>query len=408
MNSYVQLVKVTLPEGKRQTTVLSSGERIELSLRSTPNPVYSVVDGKGSIVRSAHEWLSYLGRLAGLTYSAGTIEQYARTLTYLCRWIEEDRPYENLSIDENIKLLDRQDIVQWLSDMESQGVRSKKTLHAREAGVRQFLDWLTTQDGGCVRDLKSSPWGRDGQLPYVIARPNARSPKYVSAEVIVELLNGMHNECERCMFHAQYDMGLRISELIALRLGDLPEEHLFDQALAFIPICISGVKGRGGQKKERITLISRAVLKRIKRYHSTREYKLAPDWDIDDPDKPAFLTANQAQWTRRNASKQFKRSVRRMGLPGSLRTHWLRHGTAYSVLRSDIGRGYEDRMLMIQQMFGHTNLSTTEIYTQISPALLESLTKEGKAINRLGEAERIRESTYLGPLQHKERRGHRG
>jgi site-specific recombinase XerD len=201
-------------------------------------------------------------------------------------------------------------------------------------------------------------------------------------------------------------MGLRISEMIALRASDIPSDELYNSSFEFIPLCVNGVKGRGGQFKERITLISRAVLKRIKRYHSSREYKLAPDWGICDPNKPAFLTANQRKWSHRNASKQLSASVRRCELPVALSSHWLRHGTAYSVLRSDIGKDYQDRMLMLQQMLGHADLRTTEIYTQISPALLTALTKKGEGINRLGEAEFIREQSYLGPLQHKERRGH--
>ena len=90
------------------------------------------------------------------------------------------------------------------------------------------------------------------------------------------------------------------------------------------------------------------------------------------------------------------------------RTHWLRHGTAFSVLRSDIGKSYEDRMLTVQQMLGHARLETTEIYTQISPALLTKLTRAGKELDRLKEAEHIREKTFLAPLKHKEKRGHRG
>jgi site-specific recombinase XerD len=109
----------------------------------------------------------------------------------------------------------------------------------------------------------------------------------------------------------------------------------------------------------------------------------------------------------RNASKQFKTAVRRVGLPEAMKTHWMRHGTAFSVLRSDIGKTYQDRILMLQQMLGHASLKTTEIYTQISPALLEKLTKTGQEINRLYEAEFIRDKTYLGPLKHKENRGHR-
>lgn len=291
--------------------------------------------------------------------------------------------------------------------MAADGANSAKTLHFREACVKQFLDWLSTKDGGSVRDSVNSPWGRDNTLRQLAPAPNVNSPKFIPVETVINVLQGMHNECERCMFHAQYDMGLRISELVELRVRDIPKSEQYDQAYEFIPICVNGAKGRGGKKKERITLISRAVLNRIKRYHSSLEYKLAPDWSISDPDKPAFLTANQRKWSIRNASKQFKNAVRRTGSVSALKTHWLRHGTAYSVLRSDMGRNYQDKMLMVQQMLGHSNLTTTEIYTQLSPAMLTALTKKGKELNRLGEAEQIRETTFLGPLQHKERRGHR-
>lgn len=402
-----KLVKLQLGESHRRATLQSSGDVLELSHDGKPKSIFSVVDGNGSIVRSVHNWLSFLGRQVGLTFSLNTVEQYGRTLSYLCRWIEKNPPYPSLDIDTNIKLLTRHDVVTWLNHMEESGAASQKTLHAREACLRQFIDWLSTIEGGRFRDADKSPWGRDGTLRYVVGTPNARSPKFISSEIIVEVLNAMFNECERCMFHAQYDMGLRISELINFKISDLPDDKYYDPAFEFIPIYVSGVKGRAGKKKERITLISRAVLKRIKRYHSSREYKLALDWDINDPDKPAFLTVNQARWSARNASKQFKNAVRRAGLDDAMRTHWLRHGTAYSVLRSDIGKTYQDRILMIQQMLGHSHLKTTEIYTQISPALLEKLTRAGQQMNRLHEAEFIRDKTYLGPLQHKEKRGHR-
>jgi site-specific recombinase XerD len=201
-------------------------------------------------------------------------------------------------------------------------------------------------------------------------------------------------------------MGLRISELINLRRGDLPDDGNYDAGHECIPICINGVKGRADQGKERITLISRAVLRRIKAYHNTRDYRLAPDWDITDANKPAFLTTNQLRWSLRNATKQFKSAVTRAGLPSEFRSHWLRHGMAFSVLRSDAGKDFVDRMLIVQKMLGHNNLSTTEIYTQVPPQILDKLTKAGKLINRLEEAEEIRAKTYLGPIQHKERRGH--
>jgi len=400
------LINLELEEAPVTRVVYSTGSSLALSLNARGRQIFSIADSAGKVVRSAHGWLSVLSRQAGLTYSINTVEQYGRTLTYLCRWIEQNTPYPGLDIDQNIRLLSRPDVVDWLSDMSKGGVGAKKTLLTRETTLKQFLDWLTTDEGGHLRDDEDSPWGRDGTAGYITANSNARRPKFIAPETVIAVLTGMHNECERCMFHAQYDMGLRISELIALRVSDIPDDRRYNPSYEFIPICINGVKGRGGQFKERITLISRAVLQRIKRYHSSREYKLAPDWEIFDPNKPAFLTANQRKWTHRNASKQLKASVKRCELPVALSSHWLRHGTAYSVLRSDIGKDYQDRMLMLQLMLGHTALKTTEIYTQISPGLLAALTKQGQRINRLGEAEFIREQSYLGPLQHKERRGH--
>lgn len=403
-----QLIKVTVNKDSRSLEIFSSAETLELSSRSSSPVIFSVVDSKGGIVKTIHQWLNHLTKQAGLSIGIGTIEQYGRILSYLCRWIESDPPYPNLDIESNIKLLGRYDVVSWIQNMKDDGAESNSTLHSREACLKQFLGWLTTIEGGRVRTVEDSPWGRDNNLRSVVNRPNAQSPKFISDEMVITILNQMHNECERCMFHTQYDTGLRISELVNLCLKDLPDGDKYDPSHEFIPMYVNGVKGRGGQSKNRITLISRAVLKRIKHYHSSIEYKLAPDWNINDPKKPVFLTANQLPWSARNASKQFKSAVRRAHVNDEFRTHWMRHGTAFSVLRSDIGKSYEDRMLTVQQMLGHARLETTEIYTQISPALLTKLTRAGKELDRLKEAEHIREKTFLAPLKHKEKRGRRG
>lgn len=397
---------VTVSQLSPQVTVLSNGDALQLSRDTTVRPIHSVMNGDGAVVKTMHSWLHSLRGCVGLSISAGSVEQYGRTLSYLCRWLESSQRYPNLSIDEQLRLLNRSDIAQWLHDMKAQGAESHYTLHSREACVKSFLDWMATVESGNLRDPQDSPWGRNGTLRYVTASPNARTPKFISTELVISVLQGMYNECERCMFHAQYDMGLRVSELVNLTVGDIPDDSMYDPAFEFIPICVRRVKGRGGQRPLKTTLISRAVLKRIKRYHSSREYKLAPDWDINDPGKPAFLTANHLKWSPRNALKQFKNAVRRTGVTEDLSTQWMRHGAAHSVLRSDMGKDYQDRMLIVQQMLAHRRLKTTEVYTQISPALLQKLTKAGKEMNRLGEAERIREQTFLGPLKHTEKRGH--
>lgn len=374
---------------------------------SSSSKVYSIVDGKGNIVKHAHRWLRYLSKSVGVSIGKGTVAQYGRAIVYFVRWLEEDNFYPNLSADEALEVLTRQDIRAWVSYMSETNLEAA-TIRLREVGLKLLLEWLTTNDGGNVRSQEDNPYGRDLENPlkYVSKSSAKKSPKFIDTSTIIAVLSNFHNECERCMFHAQYDTGLRIGEIIDLRLCDLPKAENFPANAEFIPIVVQGLKGRGGQSKERITLISKSVLNRIKRYHSSIDYKLAPDWDMNDQDKPVFLTANQLPWQYRNAKKQFDNAIGRAGLDKQFKNHWLRHGTAFSVLRSNIGRSYEDRILAVQQMLGHAYLSTTEIYTQISPALLSELTKKGHELDRAEEAQNIREATYLAGLKHSERRGH--
>lgn len=402
-----EFVSFEISPSNQHVVIQSNGNEFNFTTFKNQALIFSVFDSTGRIVKSVHNWLNYLGKHSGLSVSQGTVENYGRTLTYLCRWIEQSPTFENMEIDEVIILLDRFHIVEWLHNMKLSGVNFR-TLKNREVCLRQFINWLSTIEGGNLRSMVNSPWGRDNILGYVTKASHASSPKYISTEMVISILSQLHNECERCMFHTQYDTGLRISELISFKLKELPPESMYDSSYEFLPLLIQGVKGKAGSRKERITLISRAVMNRIRRYHNSIEYKLAPDWNINDPDKPVFLTSNQLPWGNRNASKQFKSAVNRSDINSKFSTHWLRHGTAFSVLQSDIGRTYEDRMLVAQTMLGHANLSTTEIYTQIAPALLARLTKKGNALNRLDEAEEIRSATYLPPLKNIERRGHRG
>jgi len=387
--------------------VLSNGEFLKLRHAHKVGHIFTVVDSGGRIANLIHRFLSMLLSQVGISIAQGTVEQYGRTLSYLIRWIEESCQYPSLTIDETLLILDRQDIVSWIKAMKANGAESGKTLHSREACLKELLNWLTTIEAGQLRKVEDSPWGNEGQLGYVSKAPNLSSPKSISVEMIIAILSNLHNECERCMFHTQFDSGLRISELINLTQSDLPDQNLYDDTTEFIPLYINGSKGRGGQSKPRVTLMSRAVLKRIKRYHNTMAYKMAADWDISDPLKPAFLTVNQRSWKYRNTAKQFKKAVKRSDAPDEFKTHWMRHGTAFSILKSEAGKNFEDRMLVIQHMLGHSSLRTTEIYTQLSPVLLHNLNKTGRETNRLEEAEHIRKATFLAPLKHKEKRGHR-
>ncbi|MFL9983863.1 tyrosine-type recombinase/integrase [Paraburkholderia sediminicola] len=399
---------VQLANIPKTVTVMSEGVSLDMTAARSNGPFYCVVDSRGAIVTTITSWVQSLVEAAGVSNTLSSAIQYGHTGSYLCRWIEECGPFPHLTVDETILRLSRQNLTEWLNHMRNHDGLEATTVRSREVAIRTLMEWLTTISAGQLRNPENSPYGRDGRLPYITQTPKALSPKFIPAEYVVQILKSMYSECERCMFHTQFDSGLRISEVADLKKSDIPDLALFNPAYEFLPFVVRRSKGRAGNRNEKTTLISRAVLNRIKRYHASIEYKLAPDWDINDPNKPAFLTCNQLKWSLRNASKQFKEAVRRSGVHADVSTHWFRHGTAYSVLRSDTGKSYEEKMLLIQQMLGHRSLKTTEIYTQVPAALLTKLTLAGKEINRLHEAEFIREQTFLGSLQHQEKRGHNG
>lgn len=393
---------------KNSITVSSKNEPVFLKTAPNRKLIVSLSDNEGRVIRYAHRWLRYLCGAIGHSITASTVQQYANSIKYFCDWIEASRPYPSLSVDEVLRIVIRDDISAWHDYQVSKSSISNATLHSREAALKEFLTWLTSSEGGHVRLKENSPWGKSNELDYIARKGNKKSPKIITHEHVISILLSMHNECERCMFHVQYDTGLRISELIALRRSDLPPESIYaDQNFEFLPLYIRGSKGRATGVKERITLISRACLNRIRKYHNSLDYKFAPGWKINDPNKPAFLTSNNKVWSSRNASKQFKSAVTRSGVGDDFSTHWMRHGTAFSVLKSDIGKDIEDKMLTLQKMLGHSSINTTEIYTQISPALLTQLGHEGLRQNRLHEAEEIRRMTYLPPGKHTEKRGHK-
>jgi hypothetical protein len=84
----------------------------------------------------------------------------------------------------------------------------------------------------------------------------------------------------------------------------------------------------------------------------------------------------------------------------------LRHGTAFSVLRSEFGKRLSDRFLVLKSLLGHEHIKTTEIYASIPVAVLQSLSGDCQVSLRYEEANNIYEATYLPPYKHVEERGH--
>lgn len=337
-------------------------------------------------------------------YSRLTVNQYAHNLKDFLLWLCDTERYRGLPPDVALISVNRRDLQEWILDRRAIHLKSS-TLRNREIVVKLFLEWLTTLDAGRVRTLESTPY-KTGKL--ISPTPHRRKPQYVSEEMMIRLLTGYHNESERCFAHTLFDTGFRISEAQRLCKKDLPDPTLYPKGLKYYPVSIQGSKGPGGETKERDGLISSPVLARISRYHNTAEYRFSPFWQHGDPNKPVFLSVNGRSLCPRNVRSQMDLAAARTDLQARLFSpHRLRHGAAFSILRSELGRDYLDKLFLVQQLFGHKSITTSEIYTVVPPAILAKLNSDRVVTEKYDEAKRIFDATYLAPARHSEVRGHR-
>lgn len=140
-----------------------------------------------------------------------------------------------------------------------------------------------------------------------------------------------------------YSGGLRISEAIGLNLGSVD--------------LLSGVMlVRGKGKKERICALGTPAERALKRYLAIRR-----NWTGDSRrDAPLFINKDGSRITPRSFQRNFKLYLEQAELPADMTPHKLRHSFATHLL--DAGADLRS----VQELLGHANLSTTQIYTHIS------------------------------------------
>jgi tyrosine recombinase XerC len=149
---------------------------------------------------------------------------------------------------------------------------------------------------------------------------------------------------DRAILEAFYSSGLRISELVGLNLDDID--------------FISGIlKVRGKGKKERIVPIGETALLSIKKYLDHRKKQA----------DAVFLNNNSRRITTRGVGYIVVKYLHAAGIKPGVSAHTFRHSFATHLLN----RGADLRT--VQELLGHTNLSTTQIYTHLTTEKIKSV-----------------------------------
>jgi integrase/recombinase XerD len=172
-------------------------------------------------------------------------------------------------------------------------------------------------------------------------------PKFLTVDEVAHLVlqpdeRDLHGLRDRAMLEVLYATGLRVSELIQLRPGDI---NLDDGYV----VC----RGKGG--KERVVPLGRAAAALTRRYLDEARPRL-----LKEPVEALFLTRLGESFTRQGIWKMLRDYARKAGLGAKVSPHILRHSFATHLLE----RGADLRS--VQLMLGHSQITTTQIYTHVS------------------------------------------
>ena len=174
---------------------------------------------------------------------------------------------------------------------------------------------------------------------YWIERPRkeAKLPRIISEEDVVRLISAANNTKHQCVIAMLYSAGLRRSELLNLKIADVDLDRM--------QVFVRGGKG----KKDRVTLLSVRLAAALENYYA--QYK---------PIHWMFEGRSQSQYSSTSLSKLINRARLKAGIKKTVTPHILRHSFATHLLDKGVDIRY------IQELLGHSSVSTTEIYTHVS------------------------------------------
>ncbi len=239
--------------------------------------------------------------------------------------------------------LDRTDVPRYLLALREAGLAPRSVARHLSA-IRQFHRFLAREAGA----------PEDPTAHVESARPWRRLPDVLSAAEVERLLAAApHTPLairNQAMLELMYASGLRVSELVGLRLGD-PD----------LGVGVVRVMGKGS--KERLVPVGQIAAESLGRYLAEVRPRLARG----RPSPYLFLARHGGRLTREMFWQILKRRAREAGLQRRVTPHTLRHSFATHLLE----RGADLRA--VQLMLGHADIATTQIYTHVSRAHLQRI-----------------------------------
>ncbi len=284
------------------------------------------------------DFVAYISHVEGL--SSETIRAYASHLEAFGRWLERT--------DRELSVLEVADLRSYLAELRQAGY-APRTVAAHLSSLRSFFRWLEL-DERIDRDLSSAlaTPKLPATLPHVltaeqverlVAAPGTDTPESLRDTAALELFSAS---------------GARISELCGIDIADIDFSEKTVRLL-----------GKGS--KERIVPLYRRCLSILTTYIETGRPALLEKRKADAGAQNAlFISTRGNRMSSSSMRARFKTWAAAAGLPSDITPHAMRHTFATGLL--DGGADLRS----VQELLGHSSLSTTQIYTHLTTERLKS------------------------------------
>ncbi len=276
-------------------------------------------------------------------YSVHTCRAYRNDLEAFVRYIQQKRSFGTKAEFRNNRItwnrINSLVIREYLGFLHK---KNKKITIARKlSALRSFLRYLMKQ--GLITDNPADM--------VLTPKQEKKIPSYVSVDGMFRLLESVEsdtllNRRNQSILETLYSTGIRVSELSGLNVVDVD----FRKGLV-------RVLGKGN--KERLVPIGRKALDAISAYRK-RLQREAGEKFSPDRNGPLFLNKNYGRLTTRSIARILKKKAETSGLLSPMSPHVIRHSFATHML--DAGADLK----VIQELLGHSSLSTTQKYTHVS------------------------------------------
>ena len=271
--------------------------------------------------------------------SNNTIESYGSDVLNYLYYLQNVKGITNL---QNVTTEDVKNYLAYLKKMGYSPSSSSRALST----LKSFHKFLVLE-----HYIKHNP-----TLSISTPKIEKKLPSVLSVEEVMILLNSLnddtpYNARNRAMIEVMYGTGLRVSELVNLKLNEL---HLTSKMIS--------TTGKGS--KERIVPINDYASKVLRDYI----VKYRPELVKNGKDNNFIFLNNQGQpLSRQSFFLILKRLAKDAGIEKEISPHTLRHSFATHLLEAGTDLRY------IQEMLGHENISTTQIYTHLSKQKIKSV-----------------------------------